>query len=48
MAVDPNDNELLTLEVIHRYVETLDKYFGNVCSEGEKRLAGGKSRAHAG
>jgi hypothetical protein len=30
MAVDPSDNELLTLEVIHRYVETLDKYFGNV------------------
>ena len=31
MCVDPNDNELLALEVIHRYVETLDKYFGNVC-----------------
>lgn len=25
------DNELLTLELIHRYVETLDSYFGNVC-----------------
>lgn len=25
------DNELLTLEVIHRYVETMDSYFGNVC-----------------
>ena len=25
------DNELITLEVIHRYVELLDKYFGNVC-----------------
>jgi len=22
--------ELLTLEIIHRYVELLDKYFGNV------------------
>ncbi|KAG2023247.1 clathrin coat assembly protein ap17 [Coprinopsis cinerea AmutBmut pab1-1] len=25
------DNELLTLEIIHRYVEILDRYFGNVC-----------------
>lgn len=25
------DNELLTLDIIHRYVETMDKYFGNVC-----------------
>ncbi|RFU29155.1 hypothetical protein B7463_g7186, partial [Scytalidium lignicola] len=25
------DNELLTLEIIHRYVEQMDKYFGNVC-----------------
>lgn len=24
------DNELLTLEIIHRYVETMDRYFGNV------------------
>jgi len=30
-AVDPMDNELLTLELIHRYVELLDKYFGSVC-----------------
>jgi AP-1 complex subunit sigma 1/2 len=30
-AVEPDDNELITLEVIHRYVELLDKYFGNVC-----------------
>ncbi|KAG0280923.1 hypothetical protein BGZ95_007958 [Linnemannia exigua] len=30
-GVDPNDNELLTLEIIHRYVEVLDRYFGNVC-----------------
>jgi len=28
--VEPNDNELLVLEVIHRYVELLDKYFGSV------------------
>ncbi|XP_003383680.1 PREDICTED: AP-1 complex subunit sigma-2-like isoform X2 [Amphimedon queenslandica] len=31
VAVDPDDNELITLEVIHRYVELLDKYFGSVC-----------------
>ncbi|XP_076000755.1 AP-1 complex subunit sigma-3b isoform X2 [Genypterus blacodes] len=31
LAVDSQENELLALEVIHRYVELLDKYFGNVC-----------------
>ncbi|XP_065056602.1 AP-1 complex subunit sigma-2-like [Rhopilema esculentum] len=31
VAIEPGDNELITLEVIHRYVELLDKYFGNVC-----------------
>ncbi|KAK3691663.1 hypothetical protein RRG08_044881 [Elysia crispata] len=30
-AIENDDNELLTLEVIHRYVELLDKYFGSVC-----------------
>lgn len=30
-GIDSGDNELLALEIIHRYVETLDKYFGNVC-----------------
>ena len=30
-AVENTDNELLTLEIIHRYVELLDKYFGSVC-----------------
>ncbi|XP_055336355.1 AP-1 complex subunit sigma-2-like isoform X2 [Paramacrobiotus metropolitanus] len=30
-AIDETDNELMTLEVIHRYVELLDKYFGSVC-----------------
>jgi len=30
-AIEESDNELLTLEVIHRYVEILDKYFGSVC-----------------
>uniref|UniRef100_A0AAV2KWN9 AP-1 complex subunit sigma-2 n=1 Tax=Knipowitschia caucasica TaxID=637954 RepID=A0AAV2KWN9_KNICA len=30
-AVEGHDNELITLEIIHRYVELLDKYFGSVC-----------------
>jgi len=30
-CVDSDDNELLTLEMIHHFVEILDKYFGNVC-----------------
>ena len=29
-AIEQTDNELLTLEIIHRYVELLDKYFGSV------------------
>lgn len=31
MVIDNGDNELITLEIIHRYVELLDKYFGSVC-----------------
>ncbi|SBS83532.1 AP-1 complex subunit sigma, putative [Plasmodium ovale curtisi] len=30
-CIDKSDNELITLEIIHHYVEILDKYFGNVC-----------------
>jgi AP-1 complex subunit sigma 1/2 len=30
MCVDAEDNELETLEIIHHYVEILDRYFGNV------------------
>ena len=30
-AVESTDNELLTFEVIHRYVVCLNNYFGNVC-----------------
>jgi AP-1 complex subunit sigma 1/2 len=30
-AVDRTDNELIALEIIHRYVEVLDQYFGSVC-----------------
>lgn len=30
-GVDPTDNELYILEVIHHFVEVLDRYFGNVC-----------------
>jgi len=29
--IGDEDNELLTLEIIHRYVEILDRFFGNVC-----------------
>ncbi|KAM6948431.1 AP-1 complex subunit sigma-3b isoform 1-T1 [Aplochiton taeniatus] len=31
MGLEGQENELLGLEVLHRYVELLDKYFGNVC-----------------
>ena len=31
-AVEQSDNELCSLELIHRYVELLDKYFGSVDS----------------
>ncbi|KAK7200067.1 clathrin coat assembly protein ap19 [Novymonas esmeraldas] len=30
-CVDKTENELITLEVIHHFVEVLDQYFGNVC-----------------
>lgn len=30
-AIDTKDNELIALDTIHHFVETLDKYFGNVC-----------------
>ncbi|EJF61208.1 Adaptor protein complex sigma subunit [Dichomitus squalens] len=30
-GIGQGDNELVVLEVIHRYVEVLDRYFGNVC-----------------
>lgn len=26
-----SDNELIALEIVHRYVEQMDKYYGNVC-----------------
>ena len=29
-GIGQSDNELITLEIIHRYVEVLDRYFGNV------------------
>lgn len=31
VLADQDDNTLLHLELIHHYVEVLDKYFGNVC-----------------
>lgn len=30
-CIDPDDNELLTMELLHLFVEVLDSYFGNVC-----------------
>ncbi|RUP22001.1 AP complex, mu/sigma subunit [Jimgerdemannia flammicorona] len=30
-GINGEDNELITLEIVHRYVEILDRYFGNVC-----------------
>lgn len=30
-CVDCGDNELLTMETLHLYVESLDRYFGSVC-----------------
>merc|ERR1711920_1133859 len=30
-CIDATDNELLTLESVHHFVECLDRYFGNVC-----------------
>lgn len=30
-CVDHDDNELLTMESLHLYVEALDRYFGSVC-----------------
>jgi len=30
-GTDMEDNELQTLELIHHFVEVLDRYFGNVC-----------------
>ena len=31
MGIDSSDNELITLELVHHFVEVLDRYFGNVC-----------------
>nr|XP_011459907.1 PREDICTED: AP-1 complex subunit sigma-2-like [Fragaria vesca subsp. vesca] len=31
MCIDQDDNELETLQLIHHYVEILDRYFGCVC-----------------
>ncbi|KAM9626967.1 AP-1 complex subunit sigma-2-like [Trichechus inunguis] len=30
-AIENQDNELITLEIIHHYVELLDKYLGSMC-----------------
>ena len=30
-CVEKDDNELIVLDVIHHFVEVLDRYFSNVC-----------------
>jgi hypothetical protein len=32
MCIDADDNELEVLEIIHHFVEILDRYFGSVSS----------------
>lgn len=32
MCIDQDDNELEVLEIIHHFVEILDRYFGSVSS----------------
>ncbi|KAF3848118.1 hypothetical protein F7725_021146 [Dissostichus mawsoni] len=41
-GLENNDNELLALEVLHRYVELLDKYFGNAYYILDEFLMGGE------
>ena len=43
-AISPGDNELITLETIHRYVEVLDRYFGNVSTSLVLCTAGRRTR----
>lgn len=31
VAIEEDDNELITLDKLHLFVQTLDNYFGNVC-----------------
>ena len=31
VGIESGDNELLALEIIHRFVEQMDKMYGNVC-----------------
>lgn len=31
VGCDSDDNELINLEIIHRFVELMDKMYGNVC-----------------
>eukprot|EP00835_Amoeboradix_gromovi_P004614 NODE_369_length_9975_cov_0.256582.p9 type:complete len:149 gc:universal NODE_369_length_9975_cov_0.256582:7644-8090(+) len=31
VGIEKTDNELISMEIVHRYVECLDMYFGNVC-----------------
>ncbi|XP_060962882.1 AP-1 complex subunit sigma-2 isoform X3 [Cannabis sativa] len=42
MCIDQDDNELEVLEIIHHYVEILDRYFGSV----SKQYSSSYSRAY--
>ena len=38
VMMQAGDNELIALEIIHRYVELLDKYFGSVSNTMSTRV----------
>lgn len=38
MCIDEADNELEVLEIIHHYVEILDRYFGSVSKRISKKF----------
>lgn len=38
MCIDEADNELEVLEIIHHYVEILDRYFGSVSKTHIEKL----------
>ena len=40
VVLQAGDNELIALEIIHRYVELLDKYFGSVSTPMLKKYIG--------
>ncbi|PWW80777.1 hypothetical protein C7212DRAFT_355813 [Tuber magnatum] len=43
-GIDSSDDELITLEIVHRYVEQMDKCYGNFLISGEMQESGKKGR----